>query len=457
LEDDFLEKEVERSYFSLRNIGIILFDMVPVEKEAVMLDGLRKLLKDPELTLPLGGMSGLLSAGWGRELGRIVSSPDQALPEPFAWVEVEVNQRFRFCYCLLFRCFINSGSRIASKEGFRDWLAAGLEAETSVSPLHACQIQMEDFLSQFVSGLFLGSKERSGCPSIRVMLADKVDFGNFDSWFRDHSRFYEYNGMLGIVSRLGSFQVGYQDDRLYGPHGLFAGMNFVCSKADYSHVAGILEEDVIHDASWLFSHYLIGAFEVLYWVVHQIERILPSWECQANDLEKKLRDALTKKTKTVRLRQFMANLGPIEDLYQKSIELLNKVESYAHSERRNMEAMSSYLSHAKPPESESLPFFGRKFNVVEDLFEGAKYRADQEHSRIDSIVHRTQSICDQCSQYTNFELQKNMRTLTWVAVIVALVVSFWEPLESFLAWILNQLAAYYPVTSCPIENELPVL
>jgi hypothetical protein len=107
------------------------------------------------------------------------------------------------------------------------------------------------------------------------MIADKIDFQNYDAWSREHDYFLMF--LLGTGSFLASrvddhYLVSYQEDRMFKKASIFSGMNFVCSRADYKSVT---DDEILGNISWIFEMSFISIFIATYWSHHQRSRSIP--------------------------------------------------------------------------------------------------------------------------------------------------------------------------------------
>ena len=443
-----------KQYFPTRNVGIVLLEIFAAEEKESMLDGLRRLFEWTELPTILR-MEGVLSAGWDQNLGYLASSDShygdvvkKNLPPPFELIEVRVGQCFEFCYYLRFKCFIRPEFQSRVEASFIESRTRALEAtirsterpnvglfELFEPTIRDYQRQVESFLSMFVPGIFLSQKmdARLRCPSIRVLIADEIDFDKFESWFAAHSEFLRYLGLYGPCSRRDSYLISYQPDRLFKEQGVFAGLTFICSAVDYRAVTDTQDRETLDNVSFLFEIALLPFFVALYWAVNRLERTLAEWEQKVSALESRLRNTITNK----RLLVF----GSVKPVYGELIRLLNAFETFALNEERNISIMQRTLSHIKSPKSKPLPVFRIKTDVLSDIAEGTRF-VEEEQDRLRFVRRKIATDFDQCKQYTDFALQSSMQTLTLVAVflgVFALVSSLWTQLLSFFSWLASLL------------------
>lgn len=442
------EKEIEgadrikalrsKECFPVKNVGIILLEIFPAEEKEAMLNGLSKLFERTELP-PIMKMEGILRGYWWQNIGYLVKNASHGLgatkkilPTPVAFIEVHLGQNFDFCYYLTFRCLFDPAFQGDIESGFVNPMvprqAADYWKEKYEPKIRDCQMQIESFLSQFLKGLFLSQKidNRLRCPSIRVLVADNIDFSNFQTWFNDHFNFLRYLGLRYPCSRFDSDLIGYQPDRLFKEEGIFAGLTFISSLEHYKRKIDDAARETLDNVSELFEDSLVPFFTVTYWAVSKLELWLADWENKASALENQMRNALADG------KPFRS----VKPVYKALMRLLSDFETSAIREERNISTMRRGILHTRRPRSEPLPVSGIKLDVLGDLAEGIRF-VDEERDRLDFVRRKISSSFDQCKQLTDFALQSSMRNLTIVAVVLgalAVIIAVWPQLSSILAW-----------------------
>jgi hypothetical protein len=428
--------------FNVENAGIVLLEIFPVEKKAAMLEGLAQLL---ERKAPLieEKVEGVLGGGWEQNIGYLVSRdtesfPDERvikkdLPAPISFVEVSFGKHygFGFCYYLMFACRIRSDFQT----GIEDEYVSEGKFDVNEPRMHSYQEQIESFLARYVQGLFLSEKgdTRLRCPSLRILIADQIEFEKFEDWTTKHFSFLGYLGLIGPASRVDCYLVTYQPEHLFKEAGIFSGLTFVCSRANYKAVSSDLEAEVLNNVSSFFTMQLLPWFIAIYWAVFKLECELPNWEKKVTALESELRQLLT-------LRKY--RVGPIRPVYTQLMVLRNEFAQFSLDEERKITVMKSFLSRYKGLKSDQvLAVLKTKIDILDDLAQGTRF-LDEERDRLVFVRRKIASIFDQCKQFTDFALQSSMRTLTIVAVflgILALIASFakefWYLLLALIAWL----------------------
>jgi hypothetical protein len=426
--------------FTVKNAGIVLLEIFPVEKKAAMLDGLARLF---ERKAPLidDKVEGVLGGGWEQNLGYLVSRdsepwPDERivkkdLPAPFSLVEVAFGKHygFGFCYYLVFTCRIKPDFQT----GIEDEYVSEGKPDVYEPRMRSYQEQIESYLAKYVQGIFLSEKTdaRLRCPSLRILVANQIEFEKFEDWTRKHFRFLLYLGLISPASRVDCYLITYQPEHLLKEHGIFAGLTFVCSKANYKVVSSDLEVEVLANVSFFFKMRLLAWFIAIYWAVFKLERELPGCEEKITALEVELRQLLTLKKYRVR---------PIRPVYAKLMMLRNEFAQFSLDEERKITVMKNFLARDKGLKSDQiLPVFKIKIDILDDIAQGTRF-LDEERDRLTFARRKIASIFDQSKQFTDFALQSSMRTLTIAAVILgilALIASFakelWYLLSALIA------------------------
>ncbi len=441
------QRDRERAYFPVQNVGMVLLEIIPLDKKDDLTNGLAKLFEAPErLKLQNLGDRGILAAGWSLHIGTLMNgkTPEwpgenvyKDLPDPFKWVDVNIGQVFNFCFYLVACCMIKEDYRGRIKEKF---LEAGIWKSTKESDgvsfstagpdleptIRDYQKQIEDYLAGFVKGLFLSRETnvRVRCPSIRVMMADKVEFEHYDSWFDAHLPFLRFLGSY-FASRVEDHTlVSYQEDRLLKEASVSSGMNFICSKAGYRSVTSDpIEKQSLQNASFILERVLIYHFVATYWSQYQLELLLPEWERKSKALEEDLQTIV---------HSSRSSLGPLRSTYSGALQLLNSFETYALEEEKNVEKMLTEISRKVPAiKSEPANRTGIKLDVIHAFVEGSRFLVE-ESARLSTIRRSIHSVTSRCRQYTDFKVtEANVYLTTRIKMLTEVLVVFTALLAGF--------------------------
>jgi hypothetical protein len=454
-------EQLEKQLFPIRNLGIVLLDVIPIEQKAILVQGLRRLVGDSEIP-DFRLISGLLPGRWSQNVGRLVNEKldgwfpgavKSTLPNAFAWVEVEVGQCFSFCLYIKFRCFIRPEFQDRIKESFVDantWVCTlpgphdesthyfarkGPELDPTVVQY---QRDIEAFLKKFIPSAFLsqsvGESNSLHCPSVRVLSAEKIGFEKYGDWFINHEDLLSFVGMNGPASRLDHYVIGYQQARLFADSGMFAGLTFVNSESDHMPVTKEKRDgEMFTRASDIFEEYLLPYYVAIYLTAYHLDVELSDWQRKWKDLGANLRRVLDEKR--------FPGVRSLEPIYSSAMTILNSFESFAFAEEKNIREMgqSSWLSTAMP-KSSALDWFRSPLNIIDD-FASAKRLLAEEREMLSIARLEIRGIVEQCRQHADFALQNNVRKLSYATFVVALaalfvsIAAFRSDLMSFLAWL----------------------
>ena len=418
--------------FEVKNAGIVLLEIFPEEKKAAMLDGLARLF---ERKAPLieDKVEGVLGAGWEQNLGYLVSRdgeyfPDERvvkkdLPAPISLVEVAFGKHygFGFCYYLVFTCRIKPDFQT----GIEDEYVSEGKPDVYEPRIRSYQEQMESYLAQYVQGIFLSEKTdaRLRCPSLRILIANQIEFEKFEDWTRKHFGFLMYLGLIGPASRVDCYLITYQPEHLLKEHGIFAGLTFVCSRVNYKVVSSDFDAEILANVTFFFKMRLLAWFIAIYWAVFKLERELPHWEEKVTGLELELRQLLTLKKYRV---------GPIRPVYSELMVLRNEFAQFSLDEERKITVMKNFLARDKGLKSDkALPVFKIEMDTLDDLAQGARF-LDEERDHLTFVRRKIDSIFDQCKQFTDFALQSSMRTLSFAAIAIAVALGILALIAPFI-------------------------
>ena len=124
--DKKVREYLEKEYFDVQNVGLILIDIVPYENKAQMIDGFKKMFCAGNLTsmkmrfdgprldcIPDIKKSGLLAGGGSANIGFVFNSDldvnyltgiERRLPRMLKMMEVVVAQSVDFAYTVTYIC-----------------------------------------------------------------------------------------------------------------------------------------------------------------------------------------------------------------------------------------------------------------------------------------------------------------------------------------------------------------
>jgi hypothetical protein len=422
-------------------LGLVLFDLVPAEKRESLIDGIRQMIRGPELPEIPRGLGGTLGGGWRVNIGPLKES--KAL-EAFEWIEGSIGQDFDFCYFLTFRCILRPDLRNTLEEGFLkagEWVSSkttGPEGaietrhrEQDLEPtIRLVQKQLETFLSKFLPGIYISAQSEKAtvkCPSARILVADHIDFDNFQTWFREHTEFMLFLGMGFAASRLGPYLLSYQPDRVISESGMFAGLNIVISRKALPKPSEN-EGDSFMNASSTFISEIVPLFEIVYWVQFARESILPGWSTKADPLNSRLDELLHGNN--------LPSLHALMPYYREAIRLFNEFEGYSIDETRRIDLMknSSMLKRGMKSTALTGPI-GIEIDILADLNEGAVKFIDEEDKSLKHVLQKIRSLSEQYQHHADFALQRGMSTLTKVALAISV--------GSFLAAVIAIILRFY--------------
>ncbi|MGO9644543.1 MAG: hypothetical protein ACLPY5_07325 [Candidatus Bathyarchaeia archaeon] len=419
----------KRECFGVKNAGFVLLEVFPVESEKLVREGLKKLLERDQLP-PVQTSEGVLAGGWSFDLGYLANADadysfevvKKDLPKPIELIEVNFGKahRVNFCYYVTFNCFIKPEFQDDVETEFVDRESGINDYEPKIREY---QMQVESFLHRFIEGIFLAQKTATiRCPSIRVLLADKIDFDDFHNWFVAHAGFLRYLGVRGACSKSGSYLISYEPDRLFKEHGIFAGLMFVSSKAHYTATTERVDHEIVDDVSTIFQYELLTLFTVLYWAVNKIEFWLNDWDMQISKLAATLRSEIARGEK----------LSALKPVYKDMTRLANDFEASVLKEEANISVMQRVLSNIQKPKSTPLQAIGMELDVLGDLTEAMIY-VEEERNQLAFIRRKIDTNSKQCKQYTDFSLQNSMRNLTLVTVALSALALFVALLPNLLS------------------------
>ena len=451
---------MEKQYFDIKNLAIILVDFVPYERKKDMIEGLRELFEtegdkqpvffdEPSFdSIPDIRESGILSGSGHNNLGMIFNSDidwqplmgiQKKLPEEFLGIQVTVGQFVDFSYWIEYlgfvkenyqnkdikRVFVESRDfvpyRIKTPDGreMRGRKPKGPELEPTI---RSFQTDLENFLRPYSCGLFLDRTTTKGtylsCISVKVLSTQKIDFNLFKNWERQHFNFFRFIGFTHAYSRYDSMLVGYYPERIFREQSIFQGLVFLASTADFKGDGYETPEKEICYRIQFQVMDLVPLLHLIYWPSFAMEVNRRKWEQQIRSMLSDISASREKK------------IEDIQQAYDKTMELYRDFNQHFIEEKWNIDLMKQHLSFAKRVTSATKPLDSTlpQTNLFEDMLWVGESFLDQEKDmlqhikdQIDLLFSYSDNLINMDLNKTNLHLQKRMDRMTYIMLVLAIV------------------------------------
>jgi len=453
-------KQLEKEYFDIKNLEIVLVDFVPYERKEDMIAGLKELFRkegdkqpvfidEPRFDLiPDIKEGGVFSGGGSVHLGWILNSDldwqpmhaaaQKKLPLEFTGLDITLGQFVDFSYYIVYvatikekyqndgikRIFIESGDWVRYTEKtpdgkeIRGRRAKGPKFEPTIRKY---QKVLEDFLRPYSCGLFLNknSNKKLSCPNLKVLATPKIDFGSFKDWERKHIDFLRFTGFDITYSRCGNMLVGYYPERIFREWSIFEGLVFLASTVDFKADGYANPEHQICDGvGFLTERDLAPLLQLVYWTSFAMEIDRQKWE-----------DEISSRLEEIRISR--EESLSIQQVYDKIIESYQRFGQFFIEENRNIESMKQYAASTRARITKMAEPIDSRFsllgnvNVFEDLTKYADTLLEMEKDMLkhlkdqsDLLFSYSNNLTNVNLSQTNIRLQKSMKWMTWAMLIL---------------------------------------
>lgn len=476
--------QLEKEYFDIKNLEIILIDFVPYERKKEMIKDLKELFEkegerqpyfvdEPRLDLiPDIKESGVFSGGGTVHLGWILNSAldwkpmhgvQKKLPHEFMGIDVTLGQFVDFSYWIAYagaikdkyqndgikKTFIESGDWVKYKEKtpdgreIRGRRAKGPKLEPTIRKY---QEALQDFLRPYSCGIFLNKSNKdkhSSCPSLKVVSTDKIDFDSFQDWEMKHIDFLRFIGFDLAYSRYNNMLAGYYPERIFREMSIFQGLVFLASTADFKGEGYDKPESEICDNVELLVQYLAPLLHSIYWSSFALEINRGKWENEVQSILAEISASRKEKERS------------IQQTYDRTLESYRNFHQYFIEESKNLEGMKHNMNYArrvvrgytKPLNSR---FSRSNFNLFEDLanygvslLKMEKEMLEHLKRQIDLLFSYSNNLTNMDLNQTNIRLQTSMKWMT-IVMLVFTIVSAILAIIAYGPTILNWLKTIFP-------------
>jgi len=442
---DINKREMEaakKQYLPIKNLEIILVDIVPYERKNKMIQGLLDLFQGaasiagydgPRLyEIPDMKESGVLSGGgsvnvgniYNGDIGRFPGGVERDLPKPFSVVNVWVSQFFDFGYCVIYNCVLKDEFRNVDVENVfiqsrlfaerEEKLAGGgvIKISEPKGPkfepsIRQYQKMMEDFLGKYSCGLFLNEATASSpvpsCPNIKIISIKEINFGSIDKWFKEHRDILEFLGVSYAISKYDDFLVSYQEETLFKKASIFQGLLFLGSETGERSI----RDDICRKVEGLVLEDLVHLFQIIFGTVYWLEITCKNWEDK--------------------IKSYIVNDFHDTTAYKEAMTSYRDFQHTKIIEEENIRRLPEKIKRLPHVKSISLPIprEGLGIDLFEDMLKACDRFLEIEKERLTYLENYFQSVFEHFREMVNFNLQQNIGSLTsrlvWITVVLVIL------------------------------------
>jgi len=482
-----VKEGLEKEYFDVQNIGLVLIDIVPYENKGRMIDGFFKIFSTENLSsirmrfdgpridnIPDIKKSGVLASKGGANIGFVFNSDldenypagiKRTLPRMLKTMTIWVTQSVDFAYIVTYICnfkkefynkdikdvFIKSDDLVLHEEILEDGSilkeegSRGPEFEPSITDF---QLHVETFLKNFSCGLYLNKNSKKNkvpcCPSIEVLATDNISFEEFETWEKIHLRFLKFlNFDFFHYSKLDYLLIGFQRREIYSRHSISMGLTILASKKHFED--GNCHEPIMSYIEYMVVGQLNNLFLLTYWTNYQVEITHKEWR-------KKI-DMYLSDTSNLSKSSNVQDIKKLTQVYYSMIKEIRSFESYFLNESNHYELFNELfprivknIKHFEPIQTE----FG-EHNVSEIFLDIGKSLLEEERNRNESLKRELNYLLDYTRNLTdltlaegNIDLQNVIRKYTKaifkLTVLVIIIAAFQVSgltIKDLMGWLID--------------------
>ena len=432
------QERLENIYINIKNLAIIIIDLIPYNLKDKMIEKLKIFLGDQKDFSRYGET--LEDIGDAKVKGYyskipvgIVYNSDLKydilegckcdLPEPFVSIQVSIGQISDFYYYVIYTCKIKDEFQMRGiKETFVHMNDMVYDKETKIFSRRGPELEpnireyqklIENFLKEYSSGLFLNENNFiTNAPNIKILSIEKIDFNNFKDWeitFRSLLRF------LGIYIMYSKYDDNYlidlSEDGLFNKIGYSSGFVFLASEDNFDLSNYVdLDSAIINgvkqflESSIEFQNYLFS----YYWIAYQMNITSVKWE-----------DILSAELNKLKSND---DVNEILKIHKNMIDQKIIFDTYYNEENfNNMEINNSIKKYDIKNIVTPLDKIGGKINIFDFLTERCNSIINLEKTKLEDIKWKFESFFNYTNNVTNLNLNKLRLRLQNMAIMIAII------------------------------------
>ena len=457
------QEHLEKEFMEYKNLGLILFDIIPIKDRKFLIESLKKLfdydkftpiqrnnhrlefekvLPEVEIESTLHGYS-IINIGTIQNLNLedgYFNTPERKLPSMYHNLRITINH-FGDVYLLIIvgelkkefktkgikESFIHLNDfepifeKLEDGQLLKSAKKSGIEWDPN---MESYLEELTNFLKDFGFGIYLNEDSDHICPNIKVAYMEEIPFDNFDEWSLKNLQILKFLGFsFPIFSKIENNLWGIQTKRITNKLSISAGLVILTSKdEDINDKYESLESGIlINIIDFISLDKFIDILYRLYWANYNLEKI-------AKDSKKSL-DYVDKlnKIETQKVKIKMKSLFKLNDEITK--KYLN-FEIYRINEERKYYFLIKNIKYDKRLEDSVKPLknINIEYNIYEYIFLSGKELLENQKREIESLkkefillFNYLNNVTYLTSSQINLKYQGKVKTYTFVVLFLTFI------------------------------------
>jgi len=433
------QEQLEKEFIEYKNLGIILFDIIPYKKREFLIESLKKLFNYDNLT-PIQRCSfhldfekvlpeveidstrhgySIINVGTIQNLNLengFIFTPETELPFMFHNLRIKITQ-FGDVYLLTIIGELKEEFKTKGiKESFihLDDLVPNIKKSDDGRVLWRveksrikCDPNMEsylkkltEFLKEFGFGFYLNKDSNQICPNIKVTYLEEIPYDKFEDWSFNNFGFLNFLGFSFYnYSKIENNMWGIQSKRITNKLSISAGLVILASKDEdiidnYENMeSGIL----IEISNFISYNEFIDILYQLYWANYNLEKITKDCKKSLDNYVDRLNEMEPQKVKIKMESLFKLNNEMTKKYLRFEIYRINEDDKYNFF-TKNLKYRKSIEDLVKPLKTKNSEL---EFNIYEYIFLSGRELLDKEKIKIESLTKEFATVFNYLNNITN--------------------------------------------------------
>lgn len=480
-EQDILEKE----FIEYKNLGIILFDIIPYKERAFLIKSLKKLfnydnltqgqrntfrlefeevLPEVEIDSTLHGYS-IVNVGTIQNLNLedgFLDTPETELPLMFHHLRISIKQ-FGDAYLLIItgelkkefktkgikKSFIHFHDMVPNFKKIDDGqVLASAESGIECDPnMEFYFKELTEFLKEFGFGFYLKKGVNQICPNIKITYLKEIPYNNFEDWSLENINFLRFLGFsFPKFSKINNNLWGIQSKKITNQLSISAGLVVLASNdEDIIDKDEYLESGILTEISNFISNKFINILYQLYLPNYNLEKNTKDYEKNIDKYVNRLNEIETQKVKMKMNSLFNLNNEITKKYLQFEIYRINEAKKYNFF-TKNVGCIKGIKNLVKPLKVKNI---GLKFNIYESIFLLGKELLENEKNKIEFLNKEFATVFNYLNNSTNLtsseinlKYQVKVKNYTLAVLILTFIIAILTFKDESLT-ILNIIRDYF--------------
>ena len=452
------QEHLEKEFIEYKNLGLILFDIIPYKERDLLIESLKKLfnyenftsrqrdayhlefeevLPEVEIDSTLSGYS-IINIGTIQNIDiedGFLSTPERELPSMYHNLRIKIAQ-FGDVYLLIIvgelkKVFKTKGIKESfihlddmmpnfkkSKDGqvLLSTEKSGIEWDPN---MESYAKELTEFLKEFCFGFYLNKDSNQICPNIKVAYLEEIPFDNFEDWSLNKFNILKFMGFsYPKFSKINNNLWGIQSKRIANKLSIFAGLVILTSKDEdiidkYEYPESGILIDIVNFISY---NKFINVLYQLYWANYNLEKNMKDYKKSLDNYVERLNEIETRKVKMKMVSLFKLNKEITEKYLEFEMYRINEDKKYIFF-TKNVVCSEGIKESIKPVKIKKIEL---EFNIYEYIFRYAKELLEIEKRKIElskkefiTVFNYLNNITNLISSQINLEYQRKVKNYTW--------------------------------------------